>query len=160
MTDESSKPRNPFGVQDAPDPDGADVTDFGAQVALGELAADPNAPAWCGSPADEQPKSIEGEWSSRWNGGVDGTISGDTAARWKAGKARVSAVGDRVYLLFDWDNGARRALIDARRSGQSHLLGRYINLNDPTITRPWAGFIVDNTRIDGRWTSGRLDFRR
>jgi hypothetical protein len=59
-----------------------------------------------------------------------------------------------------WNSGAGRALIDARRSGSNQLLGRYINLSDPTITRPWVGRIVDNQRIDGCWTNGRLDFRR
>ena len=69
-------------------------------------------------------------------------------------------VGDRVYLLFDWDNGARRGLIDAQREGATKLVGKYINLTDPKVTRPWIGLIVNNERIDGRWTGGRLDFRR
>ena len=38
--------------------------------------------------------------------------------------------------------------------------GKYINLTDPKVTRPWIGLIVSNRRIDGRWTGGRLDFRR
>jgi len=28
------------------------------------------------------------------------------------------------------------------------------------MIRPWIGLIVSNERIDGRWTGGRLDFRR
>jgi hypothetical protein len=159
MKAEFSKPRNPFGVRDAPAPDGADVSDFAAEVTLSGDAADPNAAAW-GAPPGAEGLGIEGEWSSRWNGGVDPTIAGDTAASWKLGKAQLRSLGDRVYLLFDWDEGARRALIDARRSGPNRLQGRYINLSDPTITRPWVGLIVDHRRIDGRWTNGRLDFRR
>jgi hypothetical protein len=71
----------------------------------------------------------------------------------------VKVAGDRLYLLFDWDNGARRGLIDAHREG-ARLVGKYINLTDPKVTRPWIGLIVSNQRIDGRWTGGRLDFRR
>jgi hypothetical protein len=160
MKTESGPTRNPFGVQDAPDPDGHDVVDFAAQVDLTGGADDPNAGAWCGPLEDEAPASLAGAWSSRWNGGVDGTITGDTAVHWKQGKAQLKLVGDRVYVLFDWNDGARRALIDARRSGHNQLLGRYLNLSDPTIARPWVGLIVDRRRIDGRWTNGRLDFRR
>jgi hypothetical protein len=69
-------------------------------------------------------------------------------------------IGERVYFLFDWDNGARRGLLEARRSGRDRLMGRYINLSALEITRPWTGLIVDHGRIDGRWTNGRLDFRR
>src|SRR3954447_6633172 len=75
------------------------------------------------------------------------------------GKAEVKAAGDRLYLQFNWDNGKRRGLIDAHREG-TMLVGKYINLTDPKVTRPWIGLIVSNQRIDGRWTGGRLDFRR
>jgi hypothetical protein len=61
--------------------------------------------------------------------------------------------------LFDWDSGARKGLIDARREGR-RLVGKYLNLSSPAITRPWIGLIVSDRRIDGRWTEGRLDFRR
>jgi hypothetical protein len=69
-------------------------------------------------------------------------------------------VSERVYLRFEWDGGRRRGLIDARRDGTVRLAGKYINLNNPKIIRPWIGLIVNSERIDGRWTSGRLDFRR
>jgi hypothetical protein len=62
--------------------------------------------------------------------------------------------------LFDWHNGARHGLIEARRETPTRLVGKYINLTNPAITRPWVGLIVDARRIDGRWASGRLDFRR
>jgi len=29
----------------------------------------------------------------------------------------VKGAGDRLYPLFNWDNGARRGLIDAHRQG-------------------------------------------
>jgi hypothetical protein len=151
--------RNPFGVQDAPDPDGPDVDEFADSVALSGGAHDPNAQAW-GSGAGKVPDSIAGAWSSRWNGGVDPTLPGDTAQAWKEGKATVRVAGGRFYLLFDWAGGARQALLDVRYIAPDTLVGRYINLSNPEITRPWVGMIVDNWRIDGRWTNGRLDFRR
>ena len=55
---------------------------------------------------------------------------------------------------------ARRGLLDARLVSAETLVGRYVNLSDPTITQPWVGLIVDNGRIDGRFPLGRLDFRR
>jgi len=160
VNDESSPAsRNPFGVQDAPDPNGSGVDDFAAQVHLSGSAEDPNARAWRSSPGDEQ-DSMEGAWSSRWNGGADPAIAGDTEEAWKQGRGELRVVGDRVYLLFDWGGGARQALIDARRDGPNTLMGRYVNLSDPAITQPWAGLIVDNRRIDGHWPHGRLDFQR
>jgi hypothetical protein len=104
--------------------------------------------------------TIEGDWSSRWNGGADPTIAGDAADKWKQGRAKARIIGDRIYLSFDWDSGARKGLIDARREGPQRLVGKYINLSNPAITRPWIGRIVSEQRIDGRWPQGRLDFRR
>ncbi|MER9474390.1 hypothetical protein [Mesorhizobium sp. M0520] len=72
----------------------------------------------------------------------------------------MKTAGERVYLLFDWHNGVRKGLIDARRHGAKGLVGKYINLTDPKIVRPWVGLIVSNQRIDGKWPGGRLDFRR
>jgi hypothetical protein len=72
----------------------------------------------------------------------------------------VRIAGERVYLYFDWDAGARKGMIDARREGPRRLVGKYINLGNPEIIRPWIGRIVNDQRIDGRWTEGRLDFRR
>lgn len=152
--------RNPFGVQDAPDPDGDDVVTFSAEVSLCGADDDPNAQPWATASTDADRNSIDGQWSSRWNGGVDATIAGDSQEAWKRGVATMRTVGDRVYILFDWDNGARRALVDARRDGSNKLTGRYINLSNPEITRAWTGLIVSNGRVDGRWTNGRLDFRR
>ena len=148
---------NPFGVTDVPDPNGPETEAFAATAMLEGLPDDANAAAWS---IVGDANSIDGFWSSRWNGGADPTIPGDAADRWKQGRAEARAVGERVYLHFDWDNGARRGLIDARREGPKRLVGRYINLTDPKIVRPWIGLIVDDGRIDGRWSGGRLDFRR
>jgi hypothetical protein len=149
--------RNPFGVMDVPHPDDAEVKAFAAGASLVGAADDDNASSWTSSGGDE---TIEGPWLGRWNGGADPTISGDAADKWKQGRAEVRVVNDRVYILFDWDNGARRGLIDAARVSDTRLVGKYINLTNPAVMRPWIGLIVDRRRIDGRWTQGRLDFRR
>lgn len=134
------------------------MTDFAAKAVLAGGVDDANAPRWMPTPASSDP--LEGVWASRWNGGADPTIPGDAPDKWKQGRAEVRVVGDRVYLRFDWDDGRRHGLIDAQREGAERLLGKYINLTDPAITRPWAGLIVDATRIDGVFPNGRLDFRR
>lgn len=151
--------RNPFDVMDVPNPNDPEVLEFAAGAELAGAEDDANAKPWTAPGERNQCGTIEGHWSSRWNGGADPTIPGDAASKWKQGRAEVKASGDRLYLLFDWVNGARRGLIDAHREGP-RLIGKYVNLSDPRITRPWIGLIVSNQRIDGRWTSGRLDFRR
>ena len=151
--------RNPFGVMDVPDPDDAEVMQFARHTTLEGSTDDANAPTWCTLATLRPSSSIEGEWSSRWNGAADPTISNDSADKWKQGHGEAKIVEDRVYLHFDWNSGARRGLIDARREG-SRLIGKYINLTSPAITRPWVGLIVDERRIDGRFPEGRLDFRR
>jgi hypothetical protein len=118
-----------------------------------------NAGAWTGG-SQLLTASIDGAWESRWKGAADPKIAGDTADTWKAGPAQVKAVDDRLYLKFAWSAGARKGLIEARREGANRLVGKYINLSNPQITRPWIGLILDNTRIDGRFPEGRLDFRR
>ena len=152
--------RNPFGVMDVPDPDDQGVLEFAAGAELAGTSDDENARTWA-TPSDrDRYGAIEGHWCSRWNGGADPTIPGDAANKWKQGQAEVRTANDRVYVLFDWDHGARKGLIEARREGTTRLVGRYINLTDPKITRPWIGLIVSRQRIDGRWSGGRLDFRR
>ena len=157
MNSKNQTKRNPFGVMDVPDPNDAEVTRFAASTALEGSADDVNAASW--GALEGSNDTIEGKWSSRWNGGADPTIAGDTADKWKQGRGEAKIAGDRVYLYFDWDSGARKGLIDARRQGQQ-LVGKYINLTSPAITRPWVGRIVNDERIDGRFPEGRLDFRR
>lgn len=150
--------RNPFGTMDVPDPSGSDVMDYAATARLAGDAADGNAAYWASIPAISDP--LEGAWASRWNGGADPTIAGDTPETWKQGRAEVRVVGERIYLRFDWDNGRRHGLIDAMRESGRRLVGKYINLTNPAIMRPWIGLVVDDARIDGCFPNGRLDFRR
>jgi hypothetical protein len=145
-----STSRNPFGVPDVPDPDGHDVTAFANDVRLTGAAEDDNADAW-DRPAASALASIEGNWSSRWNG---------EGFAWQRGHARISSDGERVYILFDWDDATKQGLIEARWDGHDRLVGRYLNLSAPDITRPWVGLIVDASRIDGKHSGGRIDFRR
>jgi hypothetical protein len=159
MNSENQTKRNPFGVMDVPDPNDADVTKFAAGATLEGSADDVNAATW-GTVEGGRHETIEGNWSSRWNGGADPTIAGDAADKWKQGGGEVKMVGDRVYLYFDWDSGKRKGLIDAKREGSQRLVGKYVNLTSPAITRPWIGRIVNDERIDGRFPEGRLDFRR
>ncbi|MGY8633065.1 hypothetical protein RAD15_11375 [Bradyrhizobium sp. 14AA] len=148
--------RNPFGTMDVPGPDDREVMDYAATAALTGDAADANAAHWASIAASDP---LEGIWASRWNGGADPTIAGDTPDKWKEGRAEIRIAGERIYLRFDWDNGRRHGLIDAARDG-ARLVGKYINLTTPAITRPWVGRVVDAVRIDGCFPNGRLDFRR
>jgi hypothetical protein len=150
--------RNPFGTMDVPGPDDSEVKAYAATATLAGDAADGNAAHWSTIPALSDP--LEGAWASRWNGGADPTIAGDAPETWKQGRAEVRVAGERVYLRFDWDNGRRHGLIDAARDGAGGLVGKYINLTNPAIMRPWIGRVVDAARIDGCFPNGRLDFRR
>jgi len=152
--------RNPFGVIDVPEPNDAEVVAFASTATLDGGADDANAITWNAPGRQHASPSIEGEWASRWNGGADPAVPGDAPEKWKTGRAEARCAGVRVYIRFDWHDGARHGLIDAERQGPNRLVGKYINLSNPAITRPWVGLIVSNDRIDGRWTNGRLDFRR
>lgn len=145
------QPRNPFGVQDVPDPDGEDLVAFSEGVRLTGSAEDENAEVWGGRDDLGLIRSLEGNWSSRWN--ADGI-------NWQDGRGRLEVKGDRVFILFHWDRATKQGLIEARGYGQDRLIGRYLNLSDPEITRPWVGLVVDPSRIDGEHSGGRIDFRR
>ena len=148
--------RNPFGTMDVPAPDDREVMDYAVTATLAGDAGDVNAARWASIPTADP---LEGAWASRWNGGADPTIAGDTPENWKDGRAEVRIVGERIYLRFDWDHGRRHGLIDAVRDGE-RLVGKYINLTNPAIMRPWVGRVVEASRIDGSFPNGRLDFRR
>lgn len=150
--------RNPFGTMDVPEPSDSEVMDYAATAMLAGDAGDGNAAHWASLPASSDP--LEGVWASRWNGGADPTIAGDTPDKWKQGRAEVRVAGERVYLRFHWDDGRRHGLIDTVRESGNHLVGKYINLTNPAIMRPWVGLVVDAGRIDGCFPNGRLDFRR
>ncbi|MBR1269716.1 hypothetical protein JQ629_19580 [Bradyrhizobium sp. AUGA SZCCT0222] len=149
MNSENQAKRNPFGVMDVPDPNDADVAQFAGSATLEGSADDVNAASWGTADGTSRSGTIEGHWSSRWNGGADPTIACDSADEWKQGQGEARM-----------DSGARKGLIDAKRQGPQRLVGKYINLTSPAITRPWIGRIVDDKRIDGRFPEGRLDFRR
>jgi hypothetical protein len=145
-------PRNPFGVEDVPQPDGDDVAALASSLILSGSDDDPNASSWSDIRCGDQ-TSIRGRWSSRWRGeGLD----------WHVGHGELHVDGEsgRVFVLFDWDDGAKRGLIEAHRQGPDRLVGKYLNLSAPRITRPWVGLIVDSARIDGKYPGGRIDFRR
>jgi hypothetical protein len=145
--------RNPFGVRDVPEPFGADVREFAGKVVPSSSDQDPNASQW-GTVRERGPGgSLEGAWSSRWNGGAAGRV-------WREGSATLRSTAARIYILFDWDDGASCGLIEARQEDARRLVGKYVNLRNSDITRAWGGFIVDENRIDGHWADGRLDFRR
>jgi len=150
--------RNPFGTMDVPAPSDSEVMHYAITASLAGDAADSNAAQWAFIPAASDP--LEGVWASRWNGGADPTIAGDTPEKWKRGRAEVRVVDERFYLRFDWGGGRRHGLIDGRRECGNCLIGKYINLTNPAIMRPWIGLVVDTTRIDGCFPYGRLDFRR
>src|SRR3954447_4368500 len=59
--------RNPFDVMDVPDPNGQEVQEFATGAKLAGTSDDENAKAW--TAATDQYSAIEGNWSSRWNGG-------------------------------------------------------------------------------------------
>jgi hypothetical protein len=71
-----------------------------------------------------------------------------------------SADDDNAEAWDGPDDATKQGLIEARWDGQDRLIGRYLNLSAPEITRPWVGLIVDATRIDGEHSGGRIDFRR
>ena len=116
--------RNPFGVGDVPDPNGQDVVDFAAKTKLNGTPDDVNAPAWGIPHADQNRATTAGEWSSRWNGGADPTIAGDSADKWKQGRGEARMIGDHVYILVDPDDGRHKGLTEARREGGNRL-GKY-----------------------------------
>jgi len=157
--DQRGGTRNPFDVMDVPNPNDRQVLEFATATKLASTSDDENAGAWATESGLDH-DTLGGNWSSRWNGGADPTIPGDAKDKWKQGRAEVRTAEDRVYILFDWNNGARKGLIDARREGTTRLVGKYINLTDPKIICPWVGSVVSNQRIDGQWSRGRLDFRR
>jgi hypothetical protein len=133
--------RNPFSVDDVPDPAADDVEDFARSVRINpDPSSDENALAWVTvATADD---GLAGAWTSRWR-----TEPGP----WIQGVATLHVDGDRVFILYR-DEGTY--LIEAAVRGD-RLVGRYMKLNAPADTSPWVGVIVDPYRIDGYWSRDR-----
>lgn len=143
--------RNPFGVEDVPEPDGDDVAAFATTVRLRgirqrperhELGRRPRR----GDPVDQLTpvKPVEDRGTAL------------------AGRSRQPSArrGPNPHLhRVRRDEGAKHGLVEARCEGE-RLVGRYLNLDATEITRPWVGLVVDATRIDGEIPGGRIDFRR
>jgi hypothetical protein len=147
----ASSARNPFGVKDVFDVEGADVKAFANKASAAGGTDDPNARPWAGHSVDGTRGSLDGEWASRWKGG--------TAKQWQMGTATVKETGGRVFILFKDPEPAY--LIEAVRQSKTRLVGRYVNLKMPKRdTSPWVGEVVGNERIDGVWDEGRWDLRR
>jgi hypothetical protein len=138
--------RNPFSVDDVPDPLGADVEAFAANIPkVRELELDENAVAWVAIATAVD--GIEGAWSSRWRS-EDG--------EWQRGVATLHRANDRTYILF---KDSATFLIEATQRND-RLVGRSVNVHNPKDTSPWVGVIVNKFRIDGYWAKGRWDLRR
>jgi hypothetical protein len=137
--------RNPFSVDDIADPGGADVEQFAAHLPPVVRDGDDNAMAWVAIATEVS--GLDGAWSARWR-------TGDNP--WQQGVATLHLDGDRVFILY---KDAGTYLIEGVRRGD-RIVGRYMNVGNPSDTSPWAGTVVNNYRIDGHWANGRWDFRR
>lgn len=138
--------RNPFAVEDVPDPLGGDVEDFARTVRPpADPSSDENALAWVTVATEAD--GLEGAWTARWRTGSDA---------WQQGVATLRIDGDRVFILHK-DGGTY--LIEAERRGD-RLVGRYVNVDKPADSSPFVGVVVDPYRIDGFWSRGHWDLRR
>ena len=138
--------RNPFSVEDVPDPTGGDVEDFVRTVRVpSDPSKDDNALAWVTVATEAD--GLEGAWTSRWRTGN---------ATWQQGVATLRIDGDRVYILY---KDADTYMIEAERR-DDRLVGRFVKVGAPAETSPFFGVIHDNYRIDGFWKKGRWDLRR
>jgi hypothetical protein len=138
--------RNPFSVEDVPDPLGNDVEDFARSVrAPSDPSKDENALAWVTVATDSD--GLDGAWTARWR---------QANEPWQQGVATLRLDGDRVFMLY---KDAGSYLIEAQLRGD-RLVGRWINLDKSADTSPFYGVVVDPYRIDGFWAKGRWDLRR
>ncbi len=145
--------RNPFGIDDVPDPAGPMAKQFADSVSMeaGDQSH-PNARDWTEKAVEGNPMFLDGDWHGRWN-------QGDGQA-WHVGTAKVRKKGDRVFILYREHGESISYLIEGVRVGDNRLVGSYVPVGQATAY-PWTGLIVDGERIDGLWNSGgRWDFRR
>ena len=67
--------------------DDFEVARFAATAASGRFS-DANAEPWAAADETEPHGTIEGNWSSRWNGGTDPTVPDDAAVQMEARRRR------------------------------------------------------------------------
>lgn len=138
--------RNPFSVEDVPNPLAPDVEDFARSTRLpSDPSTDENALAWVTVATEAD--GLDGAWTSRWRRGAE---------PWQQGVATLRADGDRVFILY---RDAATFLIEAQLRGD-RLVGRYVDVDHPTETGPWLGLVRDPYRIDGYCPRGHWDLRR
>src|SRR5687767_5884449 len=139
-------PKNPFSVDDVPNPLGSDVEEFANSLKIpADRSNDENALAWVTVATEAD--GLEGAWTSRMR---------TTHSDWRQGVVTLRLDGDRVYILYR--DGATY-MIEAERRDK-RLVGRYVNVDKPEDTSPWLGVVVDPYRIDGFFAHGRWDLRR
>jgi uncharacterized protein (TIGR03067 family) len=152
LSRDRAKLRNPFGVLDVEEPDGADVRAFGKRRGLPGGPDDANAEAWVTRATKGEPGSLDGEWLGREK---------DEEAGWEYCKDRVQikSGGDRVFILFSDHEG--KWLVEARRE-KNRLIGCIQGVDQRRDWRaPCLLVIVGPERIDGEIDNGgRIDFRR
>jgi len=150
--------RNPFGVPDVDDPDGAEVEAFAAKTKLAGAADDPNAEQWVTRATKGDKGALDGEWFGRWRR----PYIGEDWIYCK-GTAQIKTVGERVYILYT--DHQDTFLIDTRREN-GRLVGRVQGTKVRTDSCPCVFVIVGPDRLDGEFTDedagrrGRQDFRR
>lgn len=143
------KARNPFDVEDVPDPDGQDVKAAVARMKLPGGDKDKNAEQWVKEASAGKPGTLDGDWSGRWDGA--------------SGTAKIRVIKDRVYVLYTDTDGQLKGttwLLEAVQEGKGRLVGRWMQVGNSGDTGPYLGLIVDGERIDGTWGDSRWDFRR
>lgn len=133
-----------------------DIRRFAKSVRLTGATNDANSAEWATTYGDfSRPQSpIDGTWRGRWSGGT----AGDS---WEYGTANVVTLDNLFGALYIGDDYLDAPfVIVAERGDEGYYLGRYYCLTEPKDNSPWAGVVVSERRIDGRWADGRWDFRR
>ena len=144
--------RNPFGVEDVSDPYGPDVRRLAAAVKLSGGSNDRNAEQWAPATVAET-GALSGSWFSRWAAGTFGI-------------AVIRVVGDKVFALYTNAAGAMSGktwILEAVLESDNRLVGRWVQVGNPSDTGPFVGLVVSKERIDGVWNwrgTERWDFRR
>jgi hypothetical protein len=136
--------------------EGEELFGFAQCIHLDGGPVDENSTVWFSGDRLEPNKStLDGVWASRWNG------TGVHLRSWRTGIAILLVRGEFLTAVYeDNDVADNPYLLIARRNAAGIFVGRYVNFTKPTDSTPWAGVVVDESRIDGQWKWGRWDFRR